>query len=257
MRPSPSPNRQVFFSPVEARAAYTREFEDVFGYPPGYNVQCMPKLDKVWPSWHEEEARLRQMADRPRMPVICQSPDAEPLSPVIQRMQKVDWLVAHAMLVFDDSAPVAWPEIAIQSRGLTWYEQTKSQGKHFVICGCAYVDADTRRIRIVIHKPGFTTRQVLLEEIYHIGLKILFYERPRLFAAIHRWYTGELANGQDPTLSIADMFASTMAIAESGARTSLPSSVVSSARRLLCATHHVPASIMQQVITSWAQPLPV
>lgn len=245
-----------YVSKTEARAAYTREFEDVFGYPPGYNVQCMPKLDKVWPSWHEEEARLRRMADHPRMPVICRSPDAEPLAPIVQKMQRVDWLVAHAILVFDDSAPVAWPQIAIQSRGVAWYEQARSECKHLVISGCAYVDADTHRIRITIHRPGFTSRQVLLEEVYHIGLKILFYERPRLFATIQRWYRGQLAKGQDPTFSLADMFASTMAQTQTRVKTSLPSGVVSSARRLLCPTHHVPASIMQKVITHWSEPLP-
>jgi hypothetical protein len=246
-----------YTSKAEAQAAYAREFEATHGYPAGYNVQCMPKLDKVWPAWHEEEARLRRMAERPRMPVICQSPDAEPLAPVVQTMQKVDWLVGHAILVFDDISPVAWPEIAIQSRGVAWYEQARSECKHLVISGCTYVDADTRRIRIVIHKPGFTVRQVLLEEIYHIGLKILFYERPRLFAAIQRWYRDQLAKGQDPTLSPADMFASTMATEESGVRTSLPPAVVGSARRILSPTHHVSASIMQNVITHWAEPLPV
>jgi hypothetical protein len=241
----------------EARAAYTREFEDSFGYPPGYNVQCMPKLDKVWPSWHEEEARLRRMAERPRMPVICPSDDMESLAPMIQKMQKVDWLVGHVAVVFDDDSPVASPDIAIQSRGTAWYEQARSQGRHLVVCGCAYIDADTRRIRITIHRPGFTNRQVLLEEIYHIGLKILFYGSPRLFAAIQRWYRGQLAQGEDPTLSLADRFASTMAAEETGVRTTLPPGVVRSAQRLLSPTNHVPASILQKLITHWSEPLPV
>ena len=37
----------------EAEAAYAREFEKAHGYPPGYNVQCIPKIDKVWPTWTE------------------------------------------------------------------------------------------------------------------------------------------------------------------------------------------------------------
>jgi hypothetical protein len=176
---------------------------------------------------------------------------------MIRKMQKVGWLVGHVMVVFDDDAPVASPDIAIQSRGVAWYTQAARQGKHLVVCGCANIDADTGRIRITIYNPGFQTRQVLAEEIYHIGLKILCYESPRLFAAIRRWYRGQLGKGSDPTLSLADRFASTMAAEETGARTSLPSTVVTSARRLLSSTSHVPASIMQKVVTHWSQPLPV
>jgi hypothetical protein len=245
-----------YTSKAEARAAYTREFEEAFGYPPGYNVQCLPKLDKVWPSWQEETARLARMTERPRLPVICRPDDVESLAPMIQKMQKVRWLIGHVMLVFDDGAPVAWPDIAIQSRGMSWYEQTRSHGKHLVVCGCAYVDPDTRRIRITVYEPGFGTRQVLAEEVYHVGLKILFYKSPRLFAAIRRWYRRQLAQGCDATFSLADMFASTMAAEETGVRTSLPPGVVRAAQKLLCPTSHIPTSIMQRLITHWSEPLP-
>jgi hypothetical protein len=245
-----------YASKAEAQAAYARAFEATYGYPAGYNVQCMPKLDRVWPSWQEEEARLRQMAGRPRMPVICQSDDAELLTPTIQKMQKVDWLIRHVIVVFDDESPVASPDIAIQSRGATWYEKARSQGKHLVVCGCAYVDPDTRRIRITIYRPGFATRQVLMEEVYHIGLKIIFYKSRRLFVAIRRWYRGQLIEGSDPTFLLADMFASTMALAQTGVRTSLPPSVVSAAQKLLCPTSRIPTSIMQKLITYWSEPLP-
>jgi len=245
-----------YTSKAEARAAYTREFEEVFGYPVGYNVQCIPKIDKVWPSWQEETARLERMAERPRMPVIGPSDNTESLAPLIQKMQKVDWLVGHVIVVFDEDTPLASADIAIQSRGVAWYEQAVSQGKHPVICGCAHMDLDTRRIRITIYKPGFQTRQVLAEEIYHIGLKILCYESPRLFAAIRRWHRGQLAKGGDATFSLADSFASMMALEETSVRTSLPSEVVRSARRLLAPTSQVPGSVMHKLITHWSQPLP-
>jgi hypothetical protein len=245
-----------FLGKAEARAAYTREFEEVFGYPPGYNVQCLPKLDKVWPSWQEETARLERMAERPRMPVVCPSDDTESLAPLIQKMQKVDWLVGHVMVVFDEDTPLASPDIAIQSRGIAWYEQAVSRGKHPVICGCAHMDPDTHRIRITIYKPGFQTRQVLAEEIYHIGFKILCYESPRLFAALRRWHRSQLAEGCDSTFSLADRFASTMALEETGVRTSLPSEAVRSARRLLAPTSQVPGSVMHKLITHWSEPLP-
>jgi len=246
-----------FRSRAEAARAYAREFERVFGYPPGYNVQCMPKLDKVWPSWQEERARLERMVAHPRMPVVCQSPDTAPLVPLLQQMQKVGWLVRSVMVVFDDDSPLAHPDIAVQSRGAAWYAQARSQAKHLVVCGCACVDRDASRIRITIYRPGFGTRRVIMEEIYHIGLKILFYQRRRLFGVIRRWYQDQLARGQDPTISLPDMFASTMALEETGVNTSLPSCAVNSARSLLCPTAHVPVSIMQKVMLHWSDPVPV
>jgi hypothetical protein len=215
----------------------------------------MPKIDRVWPSWQEEKARLERMADHPKMPVVCQSDDSELLTPMVQKMQKVGWLVGYVIVVFNDDSPVASPDIAIQSRGVAWYGQAVSQGKRPVICGCACVDPDTRRIRITIYRPGFQTRQVLIEEVYHICLKIIFYKSPRLFAAIRRWHRDQLVKGEDPTFSLADMFASMMALEETGVTTSLPSGVVRSARKLLCPTSHVPSSVMQNLITHWSEPL--
>jgi hypothetical protein len=97
---------------------------------------------------------------------------------------------------------------------------------------------------------------VLIEEIYHIGLKILSYGSPRLFAAIRRWHRSQLAEGCDATFSLADRFASKMAMEETGVKTSLPSTVVTSARRLLAPTSHVPGSVMQKLIAHWSEPLP-
>ena len=66
-----------FKTQAEAEAAYVKEFEKVWGYPPGYDVRCIPKIDKVWPTWTEEKARLALMDGHPRLPVIGKS--AEPL----------------------------------------------------------------------------------------------------------------------------------------------------------------------------------
>ena len=175
---------------------------------------------------------------------------------MLRQMQRVAWLVRYVMVVFDDDAPVAWPDIVIQSRGVAWYQQARSEGRHLVVCGCAALDPQTRRIRITLYRPGFQTRQVLAEEIYHIGLKILFFQSPRLFAAIRRWQGDQLARGEDPTFSLADRFASTMALADAGVRTSLPSGIVRSAGQLLSPTNQVPASVMPKVLTHWSQPLP-
>ena len=112
----------------EAMAAYAKDFEKAFGYPPGYNVQSIPKLDKVWPSWQEEKSRLAAMNPKPVMPVIGLTHQAKPLLPVIKRMQKVDWIVKNCMVVVDDSTPSAGQDIAIESRGQQWYGEIKQQG---------------------------------------------------------------------------------------------------------------------------------
>ena len=47
-----------FKTKKEAQDAYKREFEKCHGYPVGYTIQYMPKMDKVWPTWKEQKARL-------------------------------------------------------------------------------------------------------------------------------------------------------------------------------------------------------
>ena len=132
------------------------EFKKTFGYPPGYNVQCMPKIDKVWPTWTEQKARLALMDVSPRMPVVGQSTETESLKPIVERMQKVDWLVENCMLVFDRNCPVALPDIAIQSHGEKWYAEIKKQGKRPVVKGTTSIDQDTGRIRITIYGQGLS-----------------------------------------------------------------------------------------------------
>ena len=50
-----------FKTRAEAEAAYAKEFERIWGYPVGYSTRSIPKLDKVWPTWKEEKARLNRM----------------------------------------------------------------------------------------------------------------------------------------------------------------------------------------------------
>jgi len=241
----------------EAEAAYAREFERIWDYPPGYNVQCIPKIDKVWPTWAEEKARLALMDEHPRMPVIGKSSEAEPLKPLIKQMQRVDWLIENCILVFDDNSPVASQDIAIQSRGNKWYGEIKRQGKRPVICGSASIDTDTGRIRITIYDQGFGNKQVLAEEIYHIGFKVLRYSRPKTFEAIQRWHKAQLKSGSDPTFSPPDMFSHSMALEESGITTSLPRGVVKHAQKIFSPAGTVPASAIQQVKANWSVAEPV
>ena len=241
-----------YTSKADAQAAYAREFEATYGYPPGYNVQCQPKLDKVWPAWEEEKARLEQMREHPRMPVIGQPVQTEPLAPLIGRMQKVDWLVRNVMLVFDENSPAASRDIAIQSRGTRWYEEIRKQGSRPIIRGSASIDRDTGRIRITVYRQGFDDRRVLAEEVYHIGFKIIRYSCPAVFAAIQRWYRNRLANGGDPTFSLPDVFSCTMAQEDCGIRTSLPRPVIKHAQRLLSTADSTPDAVLQKVKAGWS-----
>jgi len=236
----------------EAQAVYTKEFEKVWGYPPGYNVKIIPKLDKVWPTWDEEKARLESMDEHPKMPVIGQSDQTEALLPMVDRMQKVDWLTENVILVFNDDSPKASSDIAIQSRGIRWYEQIKQQGKRLIICGSAAIDTDTGRIKITIYSQSFTCKSVLVEKIYHIGYKIIRYSSPEIFAAIQRWYKGQLEKDCDPTFSMPDMFCCNMALEECGVKTSLPRGVVKRTRNIFSAANSIPNCLMEKVKTNWS-----
>jgi len=243
-----------FQTQAEAKAVYAGEFQKIWGYPPGYNVQCIPKIDKVWPTWIEEKARLALMDEHPRIPVIGQSAQTESLTPMIERMQNVSWLVRNIILVFDDNSPVASHDIAIQSRGQRWYAELKKQGKRTVIRGSASIDTDTGRIRITIYNQAFGNKRVLAEEIYHIGFKIIRHWRPQAFRAIQRWYAHQLRNGADPTFSMPDMFATMIALEESGVTTSLPRNLVKHTQNIFSPANRIPTSVMQKVKASWSLP---
>lgn len=241
-----------FETRTEAQAAYVKEFEKIWSYPPGYNVQCIPKIDKVWPTWAEEKTRLTLMNERPRMPVIGQSDQTKPLVFTIERMQRVNWLVKNLILVLDTNSPAASPDIVIQSRGKRWYGEIKKQGKRPVIRGSVSLDKDTGRIRIRLYKQGFSDNRVLAEEIYHIGFKIIQHSSPRIFEAIQQWYRMQLENGTDPTFSMPDMFSSSMAMEESGTTTTLPRHVVKYARKIFSPTNGISNSVIEQVKRTWS-----
>jgi hypothetical protein len=233
---------------AEAQAAYAREFEKVFGYPPGYNVQCMPKMDKVWPTWAEEKARLALMNGHPRMPVIGQSTKTEPLEPLVMRMQRVDWVVENCILVFDDNAPVASQDVTIQSRGEKWYAEIKKQGKRPTIQGCASIDNDTGRIRITVYGQGFSQSRVLTEEVYHIVFEIIRHASPRTFESIKKWYSDRLSKGLDPTWHIHEAFAELMVQEEEfPGSTDLPRHAVKYARRAFSHNNTVPDSAIEKI----------
>jgi len=243
-----------FSTRQEAEAAYAREFEDVWGSPPGCNVQTLPKLDKVWPSWQQEKARLDAMAGHPSMPIINPPAQMHGLAPMILQMQQVAWLAEHVILVFEDSSPLATPDIVIQSRGQRWLTEIKQQGRQPVIAGSASMDKDTRRIRITLYPRGLDPG-VLAEELYHVSLKVIRRTQPGIFEALRRWYSRQLRNGADRTFSMPDVFAHNMAQEHIGLRTRLPRTIVNSAQRMLSASTRIPASVMHEVKATWSRPL--
>jgi hypothetical protein len=238
----------------EAQAAYIREFEKTWGYAPGYNVQCIPKIDKVWPTWQEEKARLEKMHQYPRVPVIGQSDQTEALLPMIERMQRVNWLTRNVILFFDENSPCVSEDIAIQSRGKRWYEDIIRQGKRAVVCGSASIDKDTGQIRITIYNQGFTDSRVLAEELYHIAFKVIKHSRQENLEQIRRWYQCQLIKGADPTFLMPDMFCSNMALQESGVKTTLPNYVVKPARDIFSDRSSIPDCVMEKVKANWSIP---
>ncbi len=237
-----------FKTGAEAQVAYAKEFERAFGYPCGYNVQCIPKIDKVWPTWAEEKARLALMDEHPRLPVIGQSTKTEPLEPLVKRMQRVDWVVENCILVFDDNSPDASQDVAIQSRGEKWYAEMKKQGKRPIIQGCASIDRDTGRIRITVYDQGFSQSRVLTEEVYHIVFEIIRHASPRTFESIKKWYADRLSKGLDPTWLIHEAFADLMVQEEEfPGSTDLPRHVVKYAQRVFSTTNTVPDSAIKRI----------
>ena len=237
-----------FKTKKEAQDAYRKEFERIHGYPAGYNVQCIPKIAKVWPTWTEEKERLALMNEQPKLPVIGNRSKTEALEPVIKRMQKVDWLVDHCMVVFDENHPSASEDLAAASRGERWLAEIKREHQRPVIQGSASIDKQSQRIRITVFDQGTEYQQVLIEEIYHVIFEIIRHASPKFFASIRNWYLKEKKKGLDPTWQMHEAFAEMM-VQESQVpeSTSLPRHVVNYAQRVFSPSNHVPASVIKEV----------
>lgn len=227
----------LFRNRVDAQAAYD-EAAARMGHIPG-----LPDVDKIWPTWEEEKARLVRMNDHPRLPIVYQQQGThaerryglrppEQLSELVERMKGVDWLAKHCLLMFDDDSPAASKDMAVRSNGEIWTRQRQAEGQRFVIQGCTSIHKDTGRIGITIYQPGFDKPSVLAEEVYHVVFGILREADPGTYRATHHWYERSLKNGADPTISLDEAFSKSMALEESGLVTDLPRYVVKRARRI-------------------------
>jgi hypothetical protein len=238
-----------FKSKQEAQAAYKREFEKSHGYPVGYAIQYMPKMDKVWPTWQEQKVRLASMEVQPVMPVIGPIEKAKPLTTLIERLKKVDWLAHHCMVVLDDTTPRATMDMTIQSRGEIWLAEIKKQGKNTSIYGETAIDRDSRRIRVTLFEPAFDNPAVLAEEVYHLAYRVLGHTQPATAGQIHRWYDKKLQKNLDPTLSEDEAFAQAMVREEIGGNKSdLPRGVVRQAKKLLSPSCRVQDSVFEKMM---------
>jgi len=222
-----------FETQSEAEAAYAKEFEKIWGYPPGYNVRSIPKIDKVWPTWTEEKARLSLMDEHPRLPIIGKS--VEPLEPILGQMQRVDWVVDNCIVVLDENSPVASKEVAIHSRGEKWFAEIKKQGKRPVVRGSTSIDKDTGRIRITVYGQGFGESRVLTEEVYHIVYEIIRHASPKTFASIKKWHTNRLKHGLVQEKKAPES-------------TDLPRNVVNYAQRVFSDRNVVPKLAIEKVL---------
>ena len=231
------------------KALYGRLRRDI-GNPLGYNVQCIPKIDKVWPTWAEQKARLEFMDEKPGIPVIGQYAETEPLKPIVKHLQNIDWLANICMVVFDDNSPLALPEIAIQSRGKEWYAEIKKQGKRPVIRGATSIDQETGRIRITIFAQEFRKSQVLIEEVYHIIFEVTRHKSPKTFELIKKWYSSRLQKDFDPTWHIPEAFAEQMVQEEEfPGSTDLPRRVVKYAQKAFSRAHNVPELVLEKILS--------
>ena len=186
------------------------------------------------------------MDEHPRMPVVGKS---ETLKPLIQRMQRVDWMVNNCIVVLDDNCPVASKEVVIQSRGEKWYAEIKKQCKRAIIKGSTSIDKDTGRVRITVYGQGFSESRVLTEEVYHIVYEIIRHASPRTFASIKKWYSNRLSKGLDPTWHMHEAFTELMVQeAEFPRSTDLPHHVVNYAQRVFSDRNIVPKWVMKKVM---------
>lgn len=228
-----------------------------------------PDIDRVWPGWKEEKARLARAENKKQMPVVYPKRNLHAewktglrvpagLEAMVGRMKKVDWIRDNTMLVFDDNSPVATKEIAIQSKGRDWADKQYLQNKQCVIRGSASMDTDTGRVRFTVFDQGYGSERTLAEEVYHIVLEIIRQASPDILGAVQSWHNETIADGSDSTLNISEAFSQVMAGEELGQSSSLPPCVVKYAKAIFSEKSNVGPCVINKVKDRMsAQPITV
>ena len=94
----------LFKNKANAQAAYDKAAAEM-GHIPG-----LPDIDKIWPTWEQQKARMAKIKGSTRMPIIYQQQDThkerkfglrppEALRVLVERMKEVGRLVKHCMLL--------------------------------------------------------------------------------------------------------------------------------------------------------------
>lgn len=221
-----------------------------------------PDIDRVWPSWKEEKARLALTEDKTQLPILYPKQSLvnewkyglrvpEELETMVDKMKKVDWIKDNAMLVFDDNVPYASTQITKQSRGQDWTSQQSQEDNRYVIQGCTSIDRDSGRLKFTVYNPGYDSKKTLAEEIYHVVFGIIREADPKTLGSIQTWHRDNMKNGGDSTLNISEAFSQAMAEEELGHKSGLPQSVVENAQKVFSEKNIVTVEVMERVKKSW------
>ncbi|MBN2641848.1 MAG: hypothetical protein JXR78_09355 [Victivallales bacterium] len=216
-----------------------------------------PDIDAVWPSWQEEKKRLASAQNNPQLPIVYPQQSLqdewryglrvpEKLETIVNKMENVNWIKNHSMLVFDDNAPYASSQIARQSRGENWPKQSR-KNKSPVIQGSASLDKDNGRFCFTVYRPGYASKNTLSEEIYHVVFGVIKESQPKVLDSIQQWHKKRI----DPSLNISEAFSQAMAEEESGHESSLPRTVVKHAQKIFSENSRISAETMEKVKGIW------
>jgi len=221
-----------------------------------------PDVDVVWPSWDEQQARMKGLRNGPTLPIIYPTQGIHQewkhglrppkgLEAMVEKAKGVDWMVRDTMLVFDDNTPI----VPTNGAGaLNRYERAETPlqpHRRCVVEGTTFVDNDTDRLRIAIYRPGFGQQRVLANEVYRIVLAILGQAQSPTYHAVQSWYTKRVGQGLESEQAMEQAFAHEMGLEETGVRGSLPRSVVKRAQDIFSRNASVSAETMTKVKECW------
>lgn len=221
-----------------------------------------PDMDRVWPDWKEEKARLAQVEIKTHLPVIYPKQGLvkeweyglrvpEKLETMVDKMKNVDWIKNNAMLVFDDNLPVPSKEIAKQSRGQDWAAQQSQENNRSLIQGSTSIDKDNGRFKFTVYNPGYDSNKTLAEEVYHVVFGIIKESSPKTFGSIQTWHRKNMKNDSDPTLNMSEAFSQAMAEEELGHKSGLPRNIVKNAQKVFSEKSKISSEVMGKVREDW------
>ena len=225
-----------------------------------------PDIDVVWPSWDEQQARMRSLRSGPTLPIVYSRQGLhqewkyglrppEGLETMVEKVKKVDWMVRDTMLVFDDNTPAIPANITATPDRNGRASISPQPFRRYVLAGATSVDDDTGRLRIAVYRPGFAQKRVLVNEVYRIVLAILRQSQSPTYEDVQRWYARRVGQGISTEQTIEQAFTDEMGLEETGVRSSLPRGVVKNARHIFSHSAAVSVETMANVKDNWPAPV--